>query len=169
VIVGVVLVLIGGGVGAFFWFAASQEQARAEQQQKDQEQAQAAAQNVQQAAEQKQEREQDALRGSPNSFIHVNSFQEADSGFINHYRQLASVTILNGSHFPVQGLQGTVTWKDDQGNASCGSGTFSLVGSIVAGDTKTFSVGNGTMTSSSRVQCTGAMASFSITQLAIVN
>jgi hypothetical protein len=61
-------------------------------------------------------------------------------------RQLTSMMVSNTSHFAVAELSGDVVWFDDQ-DKRIGSTPFSLSGSIAAGQSKRFSIGDGSMQS----------------------
>jgi len=123
------------------------------------------------AQQQQQSDEKSALRSAPGTYLTVTTFAEdsgLSAGIINSYRRLSSVTVFNRANFAVTNLRGDVQWFDDRGVASCGVGTFLLADSLAAGETKTFSTDDGTMKSSSRVQCKGTTANVVITGAAAV-
>jgi hypothetical protein len=86
------------------------------------------------------------VQANPGKYLQVTNSQAYDKGLINSYRQLTSLTLLNKSSFALTDLKGSVDWEDASG-ASTGTTPFTLVGSIPAGATLTFSTANGTMTS----------------------
>ena len=83
---------------------------------------------------------------NPGGVLQTSDLKYFDRGFLNSYRQLTGVTVLNTSKFPLNNLRGEVDWLAEDG-AKFGSVPFTLKGSIPAGDTKVFSESNGTLTS----------------------
>lgn len=129
--------------------------------------AQALAREQEKAAQaQALEREKQALRDTPDSYLITSEPGYYNKGIINDYRQLIKVSVLNRSKFPVGGLSGDVEWYSDNG-AKFGSTTFSLSGSIPAGDTKIFSTENGSM-SSTTIQGDAKKAKVKFTHVEII-
>lgn len=106
------------------------------------------------------------LLASPSQFLEIQGSKFHDKGIINHYGQLVLLTILNRSSLPVQSIAGEVDWIDEAGN-TVGSIPFSVRGSIVAGDTKTFSTQEGTLTNAT-LQTDAKRAKIRITHVEII-
>jgi hypothetical protein len=78
------------------------------------------------------------------AYLVTSDFGYHDEGIINDYRQLAAVTVLNRSKYPVNNISGNVEWIDGSGTIA-GSMPFSLGGSIVAGDQRRFTQADGSL------------------------
>jgi hypothetical protein len=92
------------------------------------------------------EAEKQAIRENPGLALDTREYSTYDRGLINDYTQLVSATITNRSKYALESLRGEAKWFDRKDNY-LGSTAFTLVGSIAAGDTKTFSVASKTLTS----------------------
>ena len=101
-----------------------------------------ARESAQRAAEQREKQALDELKSNPGKYLRVANHEVHDKGIVNDYRQLSSLTIENQSKHAVKSIRGTVEWVDASGNVS-GSTSFSIDGTITAGDTKTFERGRG--------------------------
>jgi hypothetical protein len=125
-----------------------------------------------QAAHERQLREQAvadakaALRTDPTRFLKARDVGVYDKGIINGYRQLVRVSLLNASAFPVADIRGDVDWIDGTGSR-IGSTTFTLTGSIPAGETKGFSTADGSLQSST-LEGNAAAQSVRVTSVTIV-
>ena len=86
------------------------------------------------------------------AFLDTSDLVYYDKGFINDYRQLVGVSVLNRSKYPVMNLSGDVEWLND-GGARIASMPFELKGSIAAGDTKKFAAPDGTLSGRRRANC----------------
>jgi hypothetical protein len=108
-----------------------------------------------------------ALAAMPEIYLKTSDVKSDEKAAINHYLQMTSVTVSNTSHFSVSDLQGTVTWASTSG-MSVASSPFSLTGSILPGETKTFSTTAGTLRSPG-AQGVAAQSSISFRRVAIAN
>jgi hypothetical protein len=99
---------------------------------------------IAEAQEKAQEKAQ--VVANPTAFLETSNEAIFDKGIINTYRQLSKVTVLNKSHFALRNIQGSVDWLDESGN-TLGSTAVTLAGSIPAGDTKSFSTEDHSMSS----------------------
>jgi hypothetical protein len=104
-------------------------------------------QAAQQAEAQKKAQEKAQISANPASVLETSGVEVFNKGIINPYRQLTKLTVLNKGHFALRNVQGSVEWFDPSGN-TLGSTSFSLTGSIPAGDTKRYSTEDQTMSSS---------------------
>ncbi|MCB1047534.1 MAG: zinc ribbon domain-containing protein [Calditrichaeota bacterium] len=113
------------------------------------------AQAIQKAAEQAEQQRISDLRNdvlqNPTQYLEVSDIQTYDKGIINDYRQLTGFILKNKSMFPLRDVSGSVEWLSAS-EAKLGSTTFKLAGSILAGDTKSFQIGNGSLESGT-IQC----------------
>jgi len=100
---------------------------------------------VRQEADDRIQKEKVALRRTPARFFEITETSFHDKGIVNSYRQLLQATVLNKSHFAVTDVSGDVVWSMDDGT-SIGSTTFALAGSLPAGETKVYRIGDGTLT-----------------------
>jgi hypothetical protein len=107
------------------------------------------------------------LEQAPTTFLETRDVLFHDKGIINSYRQVASVTVLNKSHFAIKSAEGDVTWSDDQGR-KLGSTPVVLRTSIPAGDTRRFSIDDGTL-SSGTLQGEGSRAAFHFTSVDVID
>jgi hypothetical protein len=82
-----------------------------------------------------------------------------------HFRELGGVTITNHSRFYATDLEGMTDWLDDQG-AVLGSTELKIIGTIVPGGKKYFTVGDKTMTSG-RVNANANHATVRITHVSL--
>jgi hypothetical protein len=101
-----------------------------------------ARESAQRAAEQREQQVLQELKSNPGKFLRIANHEVRDKGIVNDYRQLSSLTIENQSKHAVKAIRGTVEWIDASGNVA-GSTSFSIDGTITAGDTKTFERGRG--------------------------
>lgn len=120
------------------------------------------------AEEERQRIEQEKLRirAQPSTYLEPSDLAYYDKGIINDYRQLVGVSVLNKSKYPLRNISGDVEWLDDSG-ARVGSMPFALKGSIVPGDTKRFTGGDGTL-SNGTIQTTAKRARLRFTSVEIV-
>ena len=103
---------------------------------------------------------------NPGSVLQTSDLKYFDRGFINSYRQLTGITVLNTSRFALNNVRGEVDWLGADG-AKFGSVPFTLKGSIPAGDTKVFSDSSGTLQSGT-VQGDAKRATIRFTAVEIV-
>jgi hypothetical protein len=89
--------------------------------------------------------EKQSIAANPGPVLQVVEWEYYDDGFINHYREIKALTVLNRSKYALRKLSGQTTWLASNG-AAIGATWFRLEGSIPAGDTKTFSWQNGNLT-----------------------
>lgn len=106
-----------------------------------------------------------ALAAMPETYLKTSDVKSDEKASVNHYLQMTSVTVYNTSHFAVSDLRGTVTWASTSG-VSVASSPFSLTGSILPGETKTFSTMAGTLLSPG-AQGVAAQSSISFRRVAI--
>jgi hypothetical protein len=108
------------------------------------------------------------LGAMPDNYLKTSDVKSADKGGPHPSLQLVSLTLSNTSHFSVGDLRGEITWTDARG-AGLGSATFSLQGSVSAGETKTFSAQAGSLASPGVVEGVAAQSSVSFTHVNILN
>jgi hypothetical protein len=150
----IVAVAVAGGV--YFINSAAEvveegvAQAAVQQQSQTEETARRVAEEerVRQEQERKaaEEAERRSIAASPGSVLEALKYNTYDEGITNDYTQLSAITILNRSKYGLRKISGMAEWLDDSGNL-VGATPFEVGGSIPAGDTKTFSTQNGTLTS----------------------
>lgn len=88
--------------------------------------------------------EKQGIAANPGPVLQVLDWNYYDRGFINDYRELSTITILNRSKYALRRLAGQTTWLASN-KVPMGSTWFQLEGSIPAGDTKIFSRQNGNL------------------------
>jgi hypothetical protein len=108
------------------------------------------------------------LAAMPENYLQTSDVKSTKKAGPHPSLQLVSLTVSNTSHFSVRDLRGEITWTDARG-AGLGSATFSLRGSIAAGETKTFSAQAGSLASPGVVEGVAAQSSVSFTQVNILN
>lgn len=112
-----------------------------------QQQAELSAAAAQQEAVDRVQREKVALRKNPARFFGISETAFHDKGIVNSYRQLMQMTVVNKSRFAVSEVSGEVDWLKADG-AKIGSTTFSLAGSLPAGEARSFKTQDGSLTAS---------------------
>jgi hypothetical protein len=84
------------------------------------------------------------LISNPALYLDTGEYQFDDEA--SDYEQLLSLTVTNKSRFAVHGLEGDVTWLDDDGQP-IGTSHITAAGTVPAYDRKTFSTSDGSLTS----------------------
>jgi hypothetical protein len=97
-------------------------------------------------AEPKKAQEIRAIIREPSAFLQPSSMATSDNGTVHRDNQLTRVAVLNRSHFTVNNIQGSVEWIGPNG-AALGLTSFTLVGSLSAGETKVYSAAAHSLTS----------------------
>ncbi len=108
------------------------------------------------------------LSAMPENYLKTSQVKSGGKAGPHPSLQLVSLTVSNTSHFSVGDLRGEITWTDVRG-AALGSATFSLKGSVSAGETKTFSAEAGSLASPRVVEGAAVQSSVSFTQVSILN
>jgi hypothetical protein len=84
------------------------------------------------------------LLSNPALYLDTGEYQFDDDAA--DYEQLLALTVTNKSRFVVHGLEGDVTWLDEDGRP-IGTSHITASGTIPAYDRRTFSTSDGTLTS----------------------
>ncbi len=100
--------------------------------------------DLQAALAAKEKKEKQDLRAHPQRYLESSETMYRDDGIINSYRQLSSMRVMNKSAFAVRDVSGEVDWLTEQ-DQKVATMPFTLKGSLPAGDTKTFSLKDGTL------------------------
>ena len=114
----------------------------------------------------RREKAKQDLLSNPTAWFEATNVEFFDKGIINTYRELVRVSLMNKSHFAVRDIRGTVQWLSENGD-QIASVDFSVPGSIPAGDTKTFSKANGTL-SSTTIQTDAKNYRITVTKVVLV-
>jgi len=114
----------------------------------------------------RREKAKQDLLANPSAWFEATDIEFFDKGIINTYRELVKVSLMNKSRFAVRDVRGTVQWLRDNGD-EIASVDFSVPGSIAAGDTKTFSKDDGTLTSTT-IQTGAQKYRIRVTKVALV-
>ena len=137
------------GFGALAWYAqnerfgnsAANQEAVRERQRIDQSAAEAEHLRQREEAARIEAEKKKARSGQ---LLETSNLVYYDKGWINNYRQLTGITVLNRSKYPVNGLGGNVEWLDDGGRL-LGSVPFTLGGSLLPGDTRRYTTDDGSL------------------------
>lgn len=109
-----------------------------------------------------------ALAAMPENYLKTSSAKASDEEAAGHHLQLSALTVSNTSRFSVDDLRGEVAWADARGS-SVGSSPFSLKGSLLPGETKTFSAAAGTLTSPGKVQGVATQSTIAFRRVTVLN
>jgi hypothetical protein len=109
-----------------------------------------------------------ALVAMPENYLKTSNAKPSEEEAAGHRLQLSSLTVSNTSRFSVDDLRGEVAWVDAHG-ASVGSSTFSLKGSLLPDETKTFSAADGTLTSPGKVQGVATQSTIAFRRVTVLN
>jgi hypothetical protein len=82
------------------------------------------------------------IPSAPNEFLQVTNLAAIDDSLFNSDRRLTRISVTNKTAYPLTGFSGEVQWLSDQ-NEVREVTLFKLRGSLAAGDTKTFTPGDG--------------------------
>jgi gamma-glutamyltranspeptidase len=108
-----------------------------------------------------------ALSVMPENYLKATDVKSDDGARQRQSLQLVSITVSNTSHFSVTDLRGEVTWTDAKG-VDIGSSPFSLSGSLLPSETKTFSATAGTLASPETVRGLAARSSVTFRRVVIL-
>ncbi len=111
---------------------------------------------AQKAAEDKKAQEIRQLIQSPSAFLQPSSMGTSDNSADNRENRLTRIAVLNRSHFTVSSIQGRVEWLGPNGGA-LGATSFTLAGSLPAGETKVYSAAEHSLTSTALEGPAGTM------------
>jgi hypothetical protein len=109
-----------------------------------------------------------ALAAMPENYLKTSNATPSQEEVARHHLQLSSLTVSNTSRFSVDDLRGEVAWVDARG-ASVGSSPFSLKGSLLAGETKTFSATEGTLASPGKVEGVATQSTIAFRRVTVLN
>ena len=112
------------------------------------------------------EKQKADIRANPNRYLEASNFTTYDEGFINHYRQLVGVSMLNKSPYSLTNIRGDVEWLTDNGDRLA-SMPFSLSGAIPSGDSKRFTTKEGTLTNGT-AKCNAKRIRINVTSVELV-
>ena len=82
------------------------------------------------------------ILSNPNGFLPVTNLAAIDDSLFNSDRRLTRMSVTNKTAYPLTGFSGEVQWLSDQ-NEVREVTLFRLRGSLAAGETKTFTPGEG--------------------------
>lgn len=85
------------------------------------------------------ETEKSQLLSDPSRFIDPGQWQRHDKGIFNQYTKATSIIFRNNSHFDVEDIEGTITYKDTSGT-TLATVPFKATGRLRAGEKVTMPV-----------------------------
>jgi len=92
------------------------------------------------------EREKQLVIHDPSTYLEARDIEVFDEGIIRRYREVVKLSVVNKAKWAVQDILGTVDWLD-AGGGTLASATLRFKGSIPSGATQTFSMQDGTLSS----------------------